>query len=299
MKFYINGIRRGLGKFLYDRLDTVKTLEECDIFINCKHQGFDQIDLLYKACELNKRVINISSSIGDIINQSGIYAVQKVALDKANEQLFYQGHNVTSIRLGWVDTERVAASKDNKMSCRSVLDNIEWIVLHPHRIKEITIIPNKKPIIKNLHKQYDIERILLELELLPEYDTQISLQTIKGETDYNYGTGRLDNLEHKEKDFIVPLFDMPYTNSIIKDLGMYRTRVMRMHSKTCYSYHQDPTQRIHIPLVTNDKCFMVIDDEIIRYSADGNYYIMDTTKMHTAVNASFEERIHIVGCIDV
>ena len=234
MKFYINGIRRGLGKFLYDRLDTVKTLEECDIFINCKHQGFDQIDLLYKACELNKRVINISSSIGDIINQSGIYAVQKVALDKANEQLFYQGHNVTSIRLGWVDTERVAASKDNKMSCRSVLDNIEWIVLHPHRIKEITIIPNKKPIIKNLHKQYDIERILLELELLPEYDTQISLQTIKGETDYNYGTGRLDNLEHKEKDFIVPLFDMPYTNSIIKDLGMYRTRVMRMHYKTCY-----------------------------------------------------------------
>jgi len=299
MKFYINGIRRGLGKFLYDRLDTVKTLEECDIFINCKHQGFDQIDLLYKACELNKRVINISSSIGDIINQSGIYAVQKVALDKANEQLFYQGHNVTSIRLGWVDTERVAASKDNKMSCRSVLDNIEWIVLHPHRIKEITIIPNKKPIIKNLHKQYDIERILLELELLPEYDTQISLQTIKGETDYNYGTGRLDNLEHKEKDFIVPLFDMPYTNSIIKDLGMYRTRVMRMHSKTCYSYHQDPTQRIHIPLITNDKCFMIIDDEIIRYSADGNYYIMDTTKMHTAVNASFEERIHIVGCIDV
>ena len=299
MKFYINGIRRGLGKFLYDRLDTVKTLEECDIFINCKHQGFDQIDLLYKACELNKRVINISSSIGDIINQSGIYAVQKVALDKANEQLFYQGHNVTSIRLGWVDTERVAASKDNKMSCRSVLDNIEWIVLHPHRIKEITIIPNKKPIIKNLHKQYDIERILLELELLPEYDTQISLQTIKGETDYNYGTGRLDNLEHKEKDFIVPLFDMPYTNSIIKDLGMYRTRVMRMHSKTCYSYHQDPTMRIHIPLITNDKCFMIIDDEIIRYSADGNYYIMDTTKMHTAVNASFEERIHIVGCIDV
>lgn len=299
MKFYINGIRRGLGKFLYDRLDTVETLEECDIFINCKHQGFDQIDLLYKACELNKRVINISSSIGDIINQSGIYAVQKVALDKANEQLFYQGHNVTSIRLGWVDTERVAASKDNKMSCRSVLDNIEWIVLHPHRIKEITIIPNKKPIIKNLHKQYDIERILLELELLPEYDTQISLQTIKGETDYNYGTGRLDNLEHKEKDFIVPLFDMPYTNSIIKDLGMYRTRVMRMHSKTCYSYHQDPTQRIHIPLITNDKCFMIIDDEIIRYSADGNYYIMDTTKMHTAVNASFEERIHIVGCIDV
>ena len=146
----------------------------------------------------------------------------------------------------------------------------------------------------------NIERILLELESLPEYDTQISLQTVEDETDYNYGTGKLTSLNNnKEKDFIIPLFDIPYTNSIIKDLGMYRTRVMRMHSKTCYSYHQDPTQRIHIPLITNDKCFMVIDDEITRYSADGNYYIMDTTKMHTAVNASWEERIHIVGCVDV
>ena len=145
----------------------------------------------------------------------------------------------------------------------------------------------------------DIERILLELESLPKYDTQISLQTIKGKTDYNYGTGRLDNLEHNENDFIVPLFDIPYTNSVIKDLDMYRTRVMRMHSKTCYSYHQDPTQRIHIPLITNENCFMVIADEVYRYPADGNYYIVDTTKIHTAVNASWDERIHIVGCINV
>ena len=147
----------------------------------------------------------------------------------------------------------------------------------------------------------NIERILLELSLrLPKYDTQISLQTVEGETDYNYGTGKLTTLnDHKEQDFIVPLFDIPYTNSIIKDLGMYRTRVMRMHSKTCYSYHKDPTMRIHIPLITNDKCFMVIDDEVHRHPADGNHYIIDTTKMHTAVNASWKERIHIIGCFNV
>ena len=146
----------------------------------------------------------------------------------------------------------------------------------------------------------NIDKILLELKSLPKYDTQISLQTVKGCTDYNYGTGMFTSLNNnKEKNFIIPLFDIPYTNSIIKDLGMYRTRLMRMHSKTCYSYHIDPTQRIHIPLITNDNCFMVIDDEVIRYPADGNYYIMNTTKIHTAVNASFKERIHIVGCVDV
>ena len=145
----------------------------------------------------------------------------------------------------------------------------------------------------------DIERILLELELLPEYDTQISLQTVEGETDHNYGTGKLTSISnHAEEDFIVPLFDMPYTNAILKDLNMYRARVMRLKSKTCYSYHKDPTKRIHIPLVTNENCFMIIDDKVHRHPADNNYYLIDTTKMHTAVNASWEDRIHIIGCVN-
>jgi len=143
----------------------------------------------------------------------------------------------------------------------------------------------------------DIERILLELESLPEYDTQISLQTVKGLHDPEYGTGRLDLLDHQESEFTEPLFDLPYTNSVIEELGMTRTRVMRMKSKTCYSYHKDPTKRIHIPLVTNENCFMIVSDEVIRYPAEGDHFIMDTTQIHTAVNASFEERIHIVGCV--
>ena len=58
--------------------------------------------------------------------------------------------------------------------------------------------------------QYDIKKILSELELLPKYDTQIALQTVEGENDYNYGTGRLDSLKHTEQDFINPIFDIPY-----------------------------------------------------------------------------------------
>ena len=146
MKFYVNGRRRGLGKYLYDRLNVVETLEECDIFINNKHEGFRQVDLLYKACGLGKRVISISSNSGDGIKKvPHRYAVQKAALDKANEQLFYQGHNVTSLRFGWIDTERVAEVQDAKMTCRSILDNIEFVLLHPHRVKEMTITPFENP----------------------------------------------------------------------------------------------------------------------------------------------------------
>jgi len=144
----------------------------------------------------------------------------------------------------------------------------------------------------------DIERILLELELLPEYDSQIMLQSVKGIDDPFYGTGRIKQLSHTEEEFTIPLFEsLSYTNSIIEMLGMHRTRLMKMKPKTCYTYHRDPSKRIHIPIITNEKCMFIIDDEVIRYPADGNYYVVDTTKWHTAINASLEERIHIIGCI--
>ena len=140
----------------------------------------------------------------------------------------------------------------------------------------------------------NIEHILLELEDLPKYDTQLSLQVT---ADGCSGEGQLAKLDYKEEDFNVFAYDIPYTNSVLSELGMYRTRLMNMKPKTCYSYHWDPTKRMHIPLLTNENNFFVIDDEISRYPADGSYYLIDTTKKHTFVNASFENRLHIVGCV--
>ncbi len=145
----------------------------------------------------------------------------------------------------------------------------------------------------------DIDRILLEVErYVPEHTDQISLQTIPGGIDPSYGTGRLERLKHKEIDFTEPMFpEMEYTNQVIRDLGMFRTRLMTLKPYQCYSYHVDPSPRIHIPLITNPNCFMIIDDILYRYPADGNYYVADTTKIHTFVNASTEYRVHIVGGI--
>ncbi len=141
----------------------------------------------------------------------------------------------------------------------------------------------------------NIEHILLELESLPKYDTQLSLQVT---ADGSSGEGQLAKLDYKEEDFNVFAYDIPYTNSVLSELGMYRSRLMNMKPKTCYSYHWDPTKRMHIPLLTNENNFFVIDDEISRYPADGSHYLIDTTKKHTFVNASFESRLHIVGCVN-
>jgi NAD(P)-dependent dehydrogenase (short-subunit alcohol dehydrogenase family) len=142
MKYYITGTRRGLGKALQNKYGNCNSLEECDIFINCKHDGFLQVNLLYKAAELNKKIINISSNSGDgIKSHAHKYAVEKNAIDKANEQLFYQGVATTSLRFGYFDTERVAHIDADKMSVEYVISVIEWVLAQEYRVKEITITP--------------------------------------------------------------------------------------------------------------------------------------------------------------
>ena len=142
MKFYITGTRRGLGEALAAKYGNCNSLEECDVFINCKHNDFKQIELLYEAADLNKRIINISSNSGDGNKPwPHIYAVQKSALDKANEQLYYQGINTTSVRFGLFDTPRSQKFEEEKMSVEYCVSVIDWILQQPHKIKDITITP--------------------------------------------------------------------------------------------------------------------------------------------------------------
>lgn len=141
MHFFITGTRRGLGKALYALYDTVDSLENCDVFINCKHDN--QVELLYKAAELNKRIINIGSNAPDETKkQPHIYAVEKFALDKANEQLFYQGVDTTILRFGYFNSPRVEHINKPKMSIEYCISVIDWVLQQPHRVKDITVVPS-------------------------------------------------------------------------------------------------------------------------------------------------------------
>ncbi len=72
---------------------------------------------------------------------------------------------------------------------------------------------------------------------------------------------------------------------------------MRLTSKTCLTWHYDSTPRIHLPIITNDKCFMVWEN-YTKHLEEGILYQVNTKIPHTAMNASFEERIHIVATVD-
>ena len=144
----------------------------------------------------------------------------------------------------------------------------------------------------------DLDKIKEELKLLPPFDKQICLQGIKNYPDPYFGCGTISEIDpHEETEFLYPNFKLPYINSIMKELNMYRTRVLILKPKVCYSIHRDPSKRIHIPVITNEKCWHIINKEVRYLPADGNYYEVDTTQEHTALNGSWEDRIHIVGCV--
>lgn len=143
-------------------------------------------------------------------------------------------------------------------------------------------------------------------------------------TDYKLGTASLD-YDWDNKEIIVengitrivvpkkavPLKDSDFTilcdqfkNTVFEDVynmlsnnfKIGRIRLMRLEPKTCLSWHVDHTARIHYPLTTQEGCHMVIDNEVIHLPQD-TWWTTDTTKLHTAFNASKESRIHLVACL--
>jgi hypothetical protein len=143
--------------------------------------------------------------------------------------------------------------------------------------------------------QYDLEKIKKELETLPDYNKQLYLQGYSKDMDPEEGAGKGYDVDKVEHTYTVPLFDIPYINSIMKEHKLTRTRLMRMKPKACYLWHNDLTQRLHIPIVTNEHCFLLLDNDRIHIPATGEAYVIDTRKKHTALNCSKEDRTHIVG----
>jgi hypothetical protein len=153
--------------------------------------------------------------------------------------------------------------------------------------------------------EVDLERILLEIDSL-DFESQILLQGTHKNQDpkelvSKIDTGATNAWERKQNasftanDVIQPLFNIPYTNQILEKFKLGYTRLMVLHPKTCYTYHIDKSNRVHIPIITNENNFFVIEDSVFRLPANGSVYEVNTTKKHTFVNASLETRIHIVG----
>jgi len=157
-----------------------------------------------------------------------------------------------------------------------------------------------------LNHKYDYNRIYQEYLDCGLTDLQINISSDDGKT-YVYPTDdpkkRLkQNLNQEKYNVVNNFFKNTYCETIYNELdklyGVCRARFMIMTPlQRAYSMHSDCAPRIHIPVKTNSDCMFIIEDKIYKMLTPGSVYKIDTTKRHSALNLSWEDRIHLVFCI--
>ena len=109
---------------------------------------------------------------------------------------------------------------------------------------------------------------------------------------------KVDEASYNE---ICPEFKSTYIeevyNKITKRFKLGRVRFLMKPPRSCLSWHRDPEMRLHIPIITNIGCRMIIEEESYHLPADGNAYITDNTKYHNFFNGSEINRVHLVATI--
>ena len=100
---------------------------------------------------------------------------------------------------------------------------------------------------------------------------------------------------------LVPDFKNTYFEEVYKILSkrfkLGRVRILQKEPRSTLSWHKDPEPRLHIPIITNPGCSMVIENVAKHMPADGKVWITNNTKYHNAFNGGEQNRVHIVACI--
>jgi hypothetical protein len=158
-----------------------------------------------------------------------------------------------------------------------------------------------------LYKLENFEQLYNEVFMLINkigfVKNQIMCQSMNESTeDFETGIGSIDDLEHKNEElykFIQPMLKGSYLEQIISKHNAFRTRILKLTPRSCYSIHRDPTPRIHIPIVTNEQSWMIWPKNSYCINLKkGFVYSTDTRSFHTFLNGDKKlERIHIVMAI--
>ena len=100
---------------------------------------------------------------------------------------------------------------------------------------------------------------------------------------------------------LVPEFEKTYFKEVFETLSkrfkLGRVRLLLKEPRSTLSWHKDPECRLHVPIVTNKGCSMVIENVAKHLPADGKVWITNNTKYHNFFNGGEQARIHLVACV--
>jgi hypothetical protein len=128
----------------------------------------------------------------------------------------------------------------------------------------------------------DIDPIIKQVESL-EFDKSIAI---------NYTDDKLLSGPFKIKPEFV---NTPLGNALELIGNVGEARLLKLECAESYTVHADPDDRIHLAIITNPHAYLMDLDEHTMHHlpADGEVWLMDTSKLHVATNFGARPRIHL------
>ena len=167
----------------------------------------------------------------------------------------------------------------------------------------------------------DLDKILLEkkfnspgvthfgaipINQIPNDDNSIKGNNIRGRywtiaDDTGKEVSRDIDIEESKYTQLVPEFEKTYFKEVYETLSkkfkLGRVRLLLKEPRSTLSWHKDPECRLHIPIITNKGCSMVIENVAKHLPADGKVWITNNTKYHNFFNGGEQARVHLVACV--
>jgi hypothetical protein len=146
----------------------------------------------------------------------------------------------------------------------------------------------------------------IPLNQIPNNEESVKGHNIRGQ----YWT--IPDETGKEVTRDIPIYESKYTQirsefentyfkevyeTLSKKFKLGRVRLLLKEPRSTLSWHKDPEPRLHIPIITNLGCSMVIENVAKHLPADGNVTITNNTKYHNFFNGGEQARIHLVACV--
>ena len=108
-------------------------------------------------------------------------------------------------------------------------------------------------------------------------------------------------IEESKYTKLLPEFEKTYFKEVYETLSkkfkLGRVRLLLKEPRSTLSWHKDPECRLHVPIITNPGCSMVIENVAKHLPADGKVWITNNTKYHNFFNGGEQAIINLVACV--
>ena len=146
----------------------------------------------------------------------------------------------------------------------------------------------------------------IPINQIPNDESSITGNNIRGKywtiaDDTGKEVSRDIDIDESKYTQLVPEFEKTYFKEVFETLKerfqLGRVRLLLKEPRSTLSWHKDPECRLHVPIITNKGCSMVIENVAKHLPANGKVWITNNTKYHNFFNGGEQARIHLVACV--